>query len=99
MPFTIPLAPPLSKICSPQGGLDPTSEGWALAAHLATVSGGEERPRGGRPEPGPLLDFLGPQTEGSHSALKLQVSYSMNYGSPACPAAILAGDSDVFNWR
>ena len=27
----------------------------------------------------PLLDLLGPQTQGRHAALKIQVSYPMNY--------------------
>ena len=31
----------------------------------------------------PLLDFLGPQAQGSHAALKIQVSESMNYCN--CP--------------
>ena len=31
----------------------------------------------------PLLDLLGPQTQGSHAALKIQVSESMNYGNGA----------------
>ena len=31
----------------------------------------------------PLLDFLGPQTQGSHAALKIQVSESMNYCNSA----------------
>ena len=30
-----------------------------------------------------LLDSLGPQTQGSHAALKIQVSESMNYGNGA----------------
>ena len=42
---------------------------------------GNERPRGGRPEP--ALDFLGPQTQGRHAALKIQVSQLMNYGNGA----------------
>ena len=29
----------------------------------------------------PLLDLLGPQTQGRHAALKIQVSLSMNYGN------------------
>ena len=31
----------------------------------------------------PLLDLLGPQTQGSHAAFKIQVSQSMNYGNGA----------------
>ena len=30
-----------------------------------------------------LLDFLGPQIQGSHAALKIQVSESMNYSHVA----------------
>ena len=30
-----------------------------------------------------LLDFLGPQTQGRHAALKIQVSSSMNYSNGA----------------
>ena len=31
----------------------------------------------------PLLDFLGPQTQGRHAALKIQVSESMKYSKAA----------------
>ena len=37
------------------------------------VKAGNERPQGGR-QGNQLLDFLGPQTQGSHATLKIQVS-------------------------